>query len=115
MDRKVVFDCYSKAISKHEKLKVKGAKTLYTAINGNMFSFIDDQGRVCLRFSERRKVELNNLYGSTDVLQYGSVMRGYVSLPGEVTTDETALDKLFSESLAFAKNLKPKPTTKKTR
>jgi len=110
MDRDAVLDCYKRAVAKHDDIKVKGAKTSYTAINGNMFSFIDDQARICLRFSEKRKAELNKFYGSTDVLQYGAVMRGYVSFSDEVIVYETTLDELFSESLEFAKNLKPKPT-----
>jgi hypothetical protein len=110
MDRDAVLDCYIRAVAKQKDIKIKGAKTSYTAINGNMFSFVDDQARICLRFSEERKAELNDIYVSTDVLQYGAVMRGYVPLSAEVTADEKALDKLFSESLEFAKNLKPKPT-----
>lgn len=114
MDRELVLVCYRRAVAKHEDVKVKGAKTSYTAFNGNMFSFIDDQARLCLRFSEERKVELNEIYGSTDVLQYGSIMKGYVSLSDEVIVDEATLDGLFNESLEFAKSLKPKATKKKS-
>lgn len=109
MDRQAVLDCYRKTVAKHEGINVKGAKTSYTAINGNMFSFVDDQARICLRFSEERKAELNVFFCSADVLQYGAVMRGYVPLTAEVTVDEAALGKLFNESLKFAMNLKPKP------
>jgi hypothetical protein len=115
MDRETVLEFYKRTVAKHEDIKVKGAKTFYTAINGNMFSFVDDQVRICLRFSEDRKAELNEFYGSTDVLQYGAVMRGYVPFSGEVAVDETTLDKLFSESLEFAKSLKPKPTKRNSK
>lgn len=110
MDREAVLDCYKRTVAKHEDIKVKGVKTSYTSINGNMFSFVDDQAQICLRFSEDRKAELNRFYGSSDVLQYGAVMRGYISLPGEIVVAEATLDKLFSESLEFAKGLRPKPT-----
>ena len=112
MDREVILESYKRTVAGHNGIDIKGANTPYTAINGNMFSFIDDQARLCLRFSEQRKAELNELHGSTDVLQYGAVMRGYVPLPDEVACDEAALGLLFSESLDFARNLKPKPTTK---
>jgi hypothetical protein len=115
MDREAVLEFYRRVVAKYEDIKVKGAKTSYTAINGNMFSFIDDQARICLRFSEERKAELNEIYGTTDVLQYGAVMRGYVPLSSEVTIDETTLEKLFSESFEFAKNLKPKATKKSSK
>lgn len=113
MDREAVLDCYKRAVAQHEDIKIKGAKTSYTAINGNMFSFIDDQARICLRFSESRKMELNIAYGSSDVLQYGAVMRGYVALSDDVIVDDTAFGKLFSESLEFAKTLKPKATKRR--
>ena len=115
MDHEAVLECYARAVAKHDGLKVKGAKSFYTAINGNMFSFIDDQARICLRFSESRKAELNTLFGSTDVIQYGAIMRGYVAVSAEVTADEAALDKLFSESLEYAKSLKPKPTKRSSK
>ena len=103
---------YKRAVASHNGIEIKGAKSNYTAINGNMFSFIDDKSRLCLRFSEARKKELNTAYGSTDVIQYGAIMRGYVALPASVVGDANALDLLFSESLSFAKSLKPKATKK---
>ena len=39
------------------ELKVKGKKTPYLAVNGNMFAFVDDTGALCLRLSEARKAE----------------------------------------------------------
>jgi len=62
-----------------------------------------------------RQAELNDLYGSTDVIQHGAVMKGYVPLSDKVTADEATLDKLFGESLEFAKTLKPKPSKKKSK
>lgn len=86
----------------------------YTAVNGNMYSFLDDQERLCLRFSEGRKTELNNLHGTTDVIQYGAVMRGYIPLPPGVMMNDNELAELFGEALAYATSLKPKPTKKKS-
>jgi len=102
MDRDAVLDCYKRAVAKRDDIKVKGAKTSYTAINGNMFSFIDDQARICLRFSEKRKAELNKFYGSTDVLQYGAVMRGYVSFSDEVIVDETICNGQYRAITGFS-------------
>ena len=113
MEREQVLEIYKTAVARHDELKVRGAKTAYTAINGNMFSFVDDQARICLRFSESRKAELNAQYGTRDVTQYGAVMRGYVALVDEVAVDGVELERLFAESYAFAKTLKPKATKKK--
>ncbi len=114
MNRKEVLACYTRAVAQHDGIKIKGAKSTYTAINGNMFSFVDDINRLCLRFSEPRKAELNEMYGASDVIQYGAVMRGYVAIPPEITGDEFVLQELFVESLGFARRLKPKATKRKS-
>ena len=113
MEHEDTLEHYKSAVAKLEGIEIKGAKSSYTAINGNMFSFIDDEARLCLRFSEARKKELNILHNSSDVVQYGTVMRGYVALPGDVASDNSMLDSLFTESLEFAKSLKSKPTKTK--
>ena len=35
----------------YDDLTVKGKKTAYLALNGNMFAFVDNEGALCLRFS----------------------------------------------------------------
>ena len=65
-----------------ECLKVKGKKTAYLAVNGNMFAFVDDGSALCLRLSEDAQGrEFNATHGLDDVRQYGAVMRGYVRVP----------------------------------
>lgn len=97
----------------HEGVTVKGKKMPYTAVNGNMFAFLAPEGELCLRFDEARRTELAQRYGVGPVLQYGAVMRGYVAIPvGEMPKPDD-LATLFAESLAFARTLPPKPTTRK--
>ena len=115
MNREEVLACYARAVASHDGIKIKGAKSAYTAINGNMFSFVDDINRLCLRFSEPRKAELNQMFETNDVIQYGAVMRGYVAIPPEITGDDVAIQELFVESLDFARSLKPKATKGKSR
>ena len=92
------------------ELKVKGKKTPYLAVNGNMFAFVDDTGALCLRLSEARKAEFNASYGLGEVRQYGAVMRGYVRVPKTVLGDQNGLEALFGEVVDHAKGLRPKPT-----
>ncbi|MEM8645701.1 MAG: TfoX/Sxy family protein [Pseudomonadota bacterium] len=114
MQRDQVIEFYKRAVSAHKGIEIKGAKTAYTSMNGNMFSFVDDENRLCLRFSEERKAEFNAAHGTGDVVQYGAVMRGYVALPDALLTNENKLKALFAESLEFAATLKPKASKKKT-
>ena len=63
---------------------VKGAKNPYTSRNGHMFSFLDADGVMALRLSGELGKEFLARYDSGPVVQYGSVMQGYVSVPDEL-------------------------------
>ncbi len=95
----------------HDGVQVKGKKMPYTALNGNMFAFIAPENALCLRFDEPTRAGLAERFGSGPVLQYGSVMRGYVAIPEKVLHDEG--EDLFAQSLAFVKSLPPKATKKR--
>lgn len=60
---------------------VKGAKNPYTSRNGHMFSLLDVDGTMAIRLSDELADEFLSRYHSGPVIQYGSVMRGYVSVP----------------------------------
>ncbi len=66
---------------------VKGAKNAYTSRNGHMFSFLDGDGTMALRLSNELGDEFRSTYDSGPVIQYGSVMRGYVSIPATLLAD----------------------------
>ena len=91
-------------------LTVKGKKTPYLAVNGNMFAFVDPEAALCLRFAEADRAALAAQFGVGPVMQYGAVMRGYVALPQDVVADAARLADLFAQSLDHARALKPKPT-----
>lgn len=114
MARESVLKAYISLVAQFDGVEIKGKKMPYTAVNGNMFSFLDDHDRLCLRFSEERKAELNSFHGTTDVIQYGAVMRGYIPLTPETMMHDNELVELFREALAYATSLKPKPTKKKS-
>ena len=91
---------------------VKGAKNPYTSLNGHMFSFLDTDVKMALRMSDEMREEFLELYVSGPVVQYGSVMRGYVSIPDELLDDGEALAEWFERSHAWVGSLPPKPTKK---
>ena len=106
-------DVLERLAAEHEGLTVKGKKTAYLAMNGNMFAFVDDTGQLCFRFSEDDKKAYNAAHGTGDVIQYNAVMRGYVRVTDEIFEDGSKLSALFSDSVKFAKTLSPKPTKKR--
>lgn len=91
---------------------VKGAKNPYTSRNGHMFSFLAADGAMALRLSDDLTDEFLSRYESGPVEQYGSVMRGYVSIPDDLLTETEELSSWFEKAHAWIGTLEPKPTKK---
>lgn len=108
-----VVEIYRALVAQHDGLAVKGAKTAYTAMNGNMFSFVDGDGLLCIRLSNEDKAAFEAAHGTGDVIQHNSVMRGYVPVPEAMLDDMDALQAVFAKSVANARASKPKPTKRK--
>ncbi len=92
--------------------EVKGAKNPYTSHNGHMYSFLTPEGTMALRLPDDLGAEFRARYESGEVRQYGSVMRGYVSVPDELLADPAALAGWFDQAHAWIGTLPPKPTKK---
>jgi hypothetical protein len=77
-----------------------------------MFSFLDGDGAMALRLSEEMVDEFLGTYESGPVIQYGSVMRGYVSVPDDLLSDVEGLGAWFQKAYDWIGTLEPKPTKK---
>ncbi len=88
--------------------KVKGKANPYTSMNGNMYSFLDKTGVVCLRIPKDRRAAFMEQFGTGPVEQYGAIMKEYVALPGSLLADPEALKDVFSDCLAYARSLPKK-------
>ena len=91
---------------------VKGAKNPYTSRNGHMFSFLDADGTMAIRLSDGLADEFLSTYESGPVIQYGSVMRGYVSFPEDLLSNSEEIGSWFKKSHDWIGTLEPKPTKK---
>ena len=87
---------------------VKGAKNPYTSRNGHMFSFLDADGSMALRLSEEAGEAFRSSFESGPVIQYGSVMRGYVSVPRTLLEKTDELTPWFDRSYEWIGTLEPK-------
>jgi hypothetical protein len=92
---------------------VKGAKNPYTSRNGHMFSFLAPDGSMALRLSEAAGEEFRSRYESGPVTAYGSVMRGYVSVPAELFANTDEMQDWFQRAWEWIGTLEPKDTKKK--
>jgi hypothetical protein len=105
------FERYAAVVEKVGEV-VKGAKNPYTSRNGQMFSFLDVEGGMALRLSDELTEEFLSRYESGPVMQYGSVMRGYVSVPDDLLSDTEELGSWFEKGYVWIGTLEPKATNK---
>ncbi len=89
---------------------VKGKANPYTSMNGNMYSFLDKSGRICLRLSKAEREAFGVRFGDEPVIQYGAVMKEYVALPTEIAGDLDAASGYFRLCFDYAKTLPVKKT-----
>ncbi len=88
----------------------KGAANVYTAFNGNMFSYMDASGVLALRLGEPEKADFMARFDAPLHRAYGVAQKDYVSLPAEVLAETPLLAPYFAASWRHVQTLKPKPT-----
>lgn len=104
---------YEQMVASQPGIEVKGAASRYTSINGNMFSFVTQEGGIALRLGEAEIEAFRAKYGTGPVVQHGATMRGYVLVPPALLTKRALLAKWFAASVAHARTLPAKATTRK--
>jgi TfoX/Sxy family transcriptional regulator of competence genes len=103
---------YERIIASNPEVERKGDTIPYTSLNGNMFSLLGKDGSLGFRLSNEDRENFLKKYPSAILVQFGVVMKGYVKIPDSMLSNTKELKKHFDLSYAYAKTLKPKPTTK---
>jgi len=103
---------YDKLIATIPEIERKGDANPYTSLNGNMFTLLH-QSRLALRLPEAEREAFQKKYKTTLFEAYGTVMKEYVDVPDSLLEKTSELKRYLAQSYAYAKTLKPKPTTKK--
>ena len=91
----------------------KGASIPYTSVNGNMFSYLFDEGSLALRLSPADREAFLTRFGTRLHEAYGIVQKEYVDVPGALLDDTAQLASWFASSHAYVSGLRPKPTTRR--
>lgn len=88
-------------------LELEDGKHPHTTHAGRMTSFIDEEGRICLRLAEDDRQELMN-EGGQEVRRYGELLPDFASLPDELAEDDEQRQEWFVRSLEHVRDLPPK-------
>jgi hypothetical protein len=108
-------EAYDRLVGAVPEVERKGASMPYTAVNGNMFSYLDAEGSMALRLPTSDRATFIGRFSTRLHEAYGIVQKEYVTVPDALLDDTEALLPWFRSSLEYAQSLKPKPTTQPRR
>lgn len=103
---------YDQLVTTNPNIERKGVTLPYTAINGNMFSFMSNTGALALRLPTEARAAFLAKYKTTLFEAHGSVMQEYVLVPDRLLKNTQALQPYLELSYTYAQTLKPKPQKK---
>ncbi len=106
-------DLYEKLVATNPSVDRKGATTPYTSLNGHMFSFLTEEGKLALRLPAEERESFLEKYATKLCEQHGTVMKEYVEVPDTLLKKTEELKTYFEISYSYVASLKPKPTKKK--
>ena len=105
MDKKAL---YKKLLDKCLRFDLKGKNMLYTSANGHMFSQLNKDGELGIRFSKEAQEKYLKELGTGYFKSYGATMRGYVLMPETLWENLDELAKYLNESYDYVMTLEPK-------
>jgi hypothetical protein len=99
---------YDKLVAKCPRFERKGKTMPYTSANGHMFSLLNKDRQLGIRFSKRVQEKYIQEFDTTIFKSYGAVMKGYVLIPDHMLQDLDELAEYLNESYDYVMTLEPK-------
>ena len=106
IDKKL--EIYDKLVAKCSRFERKGKNNPYTSANGYMFSLLNKDGEIGIRFSNEVQKKYIEEFDSTILKSYNAVMWGYVLIPDNMLEDLDNVAKYLDESYDYVMTLEPK-------
>ena len=101
-------ELYNKLVAKCKRFDIKGKNMLYTSANGHMFSQLNKDGQLGIRFSGEVQEKYMKKLKTTNFKSYGAVMKGYILIPESMWKDLGKLAKYLNESYDYVMSLDSK-------
>ncbi|MEQ9425621.1 MAG: hypothetical protein RJQ09_14445 [Cyclobacteriaceae bacterium] len=99
---------YKSIIEKCPRFELKGKSMLYTSANGYMFSILNKDGEIGIRFSKEVQEQYMKEFNTSVIKSYGAVMRGYILITEVMLKDIDHVARLLDESYDYVMTLEPK-------
>jgi len=103
-------ELYDRIIEKCQRFERKGKSMPHTTANGYMFSALNKDGEIGIRFSKDVQEKYIEAFQTTYFKSYGSIMKGYVLIPESLLEDINKVSELLNESYDYVMSLAPKTT-----
>ena len=101
---------YEMLVATNPRVERKGVTMPYTSLNGHMFSFLTNTGKLALRLPSEEREAFLKKHKTKLCEQQGSVLVEYVVVPDALLNKTQELKKFFDISYAYVGSLKPKPS-----
>lgn len=108
MDYQETLKIYDELVNKCPRFERKGKTMPYTSANGHMFSQLNKDAEIGIRFSKEVQEQYLKDFKTTHFKSYGATMRGYVLIPESMLSDLNTLAKYLNESYDYVMTLEPK-------
>lgn len=99
---------YDRWVDRCPRFERKGKTVPYTSANGHMFSLMNKECQLGIRFSKEVQLRYLEKYQTTLFYSHNAVMQGYILLTESMLTDEDEMVKLLNEGFDYVMSLDPK-------
>lgn len=99
---------YDALVQKCARFERKGKSMAYTSANGYMFSLLNKDLELGIRFSKEVQEKYIKKFNSDYFKSHNATMKGYVLIPEEMLQDLDQLSVYLNESYDYVMSLKPK-------
>lgn len=99
---------YDELVDKCSRFERKGKTMPYTSANGYMFSLLNKNGEIGIRFSKETQEKYFKELNTTFYKSYGANMKGYILIPDKMLNDLDTLAIYLNESYDYVMALEPK-------
>ena len=99
---------YDELVARCPRFERKGKTMPYTSANGHMFSLLNKDGELGIRFSKEVQKKYLEQFNTTLFRSHNAVMQGYVLIPDAMLEDLNRLAEYLNESYDYVMGLPPK-------
>lgn len=99
---------YDALVAKCSRFERKGKTMPYTSANGYMFSLLNKEGEIGIRFSKEVQENYFEKFNTTYYKSHGATKKGYILVTEAMLKDLDSLAQYLDESYDYVMSLEPK-------